>query len=129
MPEFETAAFSQEIGAIGETVKTQFGYHIIKVNGKKEAKTLDFAEAQKDLSERLFEEARSARMGAYVEELRKGAKIEQKGAPAGAADAPAALGAPAAPAAPKTAAPDSAPEAPAKGENKEASKPVDAGVL
>lgn len=123
VPEFETAAFSQEIGAIGETVKTQFGYHIIKVNGKKEAKTLEFAEAQKDLSERLFEEARSARMGAYVEELRKGAKIDQPGAPAGSADA---LGAPAAPV---TAAPESAPEAPAKGENKEASKPVDAGVL
>lgn len=31
VPEFEEAAFSQEIGAIGEPVQSQFGYHIIQV--------------------------------------------------------------------------------------------------
>ncbi|NLT70963.1 MAG: hypothetical protein GXX91_09745 [Verrucomicrobiaceae bacterium] len=81
VPEFETAAFAQEIGAIGETVKTQFGYHIIKVNGKKEAKTLLFAEVREELTARLHDEGRSAKMGSYVEELRKTAKIEQPGAP------------------------------------------------
>jgi parvulin-like peptidyl-prolyl isomerase len=34
--EFETAAFSQEIGVIGEPVKTQFGYHIIQVLDKQQ---------------------------------------------------------------------------------------------
>jgi parvulin-like peptidyl-prolyl isomerase len=36
VPEFETAAFSQEIGAIGEPVQSQFGYHIIQVLDKQQ---------------------------------------------------------------------------------------------
>lgn len=102
VPEFETAAFSQEVGAIGETVKTQFGYHIIKVNDKKDAKTLLFAEVREELTERLHDEGRSAKMGSYVEELRKTAKIVQPNAPEAAegAEVPAAPGAPETPAAP-----------------------------
>jgi parvulin-like peptidyl-prolyl isomerase len=34
--EFEQAAFTQEIGAIGELVQTQFGYHIIQVIAREE---------------------------------------------------------------------------------------------
>lgn len=36
VPEFEEAAFSQEIGAIGEPVQSQFGYHIIQVLARQE---------------------------------------------------------------------------------------------
>lgn len=35
VPEFETVAFEQEVGKIVGPVKTQFGYHVIKVTGKK----------------------------------------------------------------------------------------------
>jgi peptidyl-prolyl cis-trans isomerase C len=97
VPEFETAAFAQEIGAIGECVKTQFGYHIIKVSGKKEAKTLAFADVEKDLSETLLDQRKSEKMGAYVKDLRDKAKIVQPGAAA-------------APGAPGSAAPGAAPE-------------------
>ena len=34
--EFETAAFTQEIGVIGPPVKSQFGYHIIQVLDRRE---------------------------------------------------------------------------------------------
>jgi peptidyl-prolyl cis-trans isomerase C len=96
VPEFETAAFAQEVGAIGECVKTDFGYHIIKVNGKKEAKTLAFADVKEDLAKSLLDQAKSEKMGTFVEGLREKAQIKQPGAPE----------------APKTPAGEAAPEAP-----------------
>jgi peptidyl-prolyl cis-trans isomerase C len=35
VPEFEKIAFEEEIGKVVGPVKTQFGYHVIKVTGKK----------------------------------------------------------------------------------------------
>jgi len=35
VPEFEKAAFEEEVGKVIGPVKTQFGYHIIKVTGRK----------------------------------------------------------------------------------------------
>ena len=40
--EFAEAAFSMEVGEISEPVKTQFGYHIIKVTGKVEGKDVSY---------------------------------------------------------------------------------------
>ncbi len=35
VPAFETAAFNMEPGQVSTPVKTQFGYHLIKVTGKR----------------------------------------------------------------------------------------------
>ena len=35
VPEFEKAAFNLEHGQVSEPVRTQFGYHLIKVTGKR----------------------------------------------------------------------------------------------
>ena len=35
VPEFEQIAFTEEVGKVVGPVKTQFGYHVIKVSGKK----------------------------------------------------------------------------------------------
>lgn len=73
--EFEDAAFSQEVGTIGEVVKTPFGFHIIRVNERKEAKKLAFNEVEKDLTEKLQKEAKSQKLQDYLETLRKSAVI------------------------------------------------------
>jgi len=44
VPEFEKAAFSLGVGAISDLVQTQYGYHIIKVNKKQEARLRPFTE-------------------------------------------------------------------------------------
>lgn len=44
VPEFENAAFGLGVGAMSDLVQTQFGIHIIKVNGKQEARERPFDE-------------------------------------------------------------------------------------
>ena len=46
VPEFEEATFEMNVGEISEPVKTQFGYHIIKLVEKKEPKKLSFDEVK-----------------------------------------------------------------------------------
>lgn len=52
--EFEDAAFGAEIDALVGPVKTQFGYHLIKVEDKKEAATLPFEEVKDRIEQMLL---------------------------------------------------------------------------
>ena len=68
VPAFDAAAFSQPIGEIGEPVKTQFGYHIIKVE-QRDIKTFD--ELRPELEKKMRPElARKA-----IDEFRKNAAV------------------------------------------------------
>lgn len=51
--EFEDAVFENEVGTITEPVKTQFGYHIIKINQKNPAKELSFDEVKDRIVEQV----------------------------------------------------------------------------
>ena len=53
VPEFEAAAFDMEIGETSAPVKTQFGYHIIKLVDKKEEGIKTFDEVKNQLSQQL----------------------------------------------------------------------------
>jgi len=50
VPEFDEAAFSMVVGEVKGPVKTQFGYHLIKLNSKNEAKTYELAEIKDQIA-------------------------------------------------------------------------------
>jgi peptidyl-prolyl cis-trans isomerase D len=52
---FDDAAFGMEKGEISDLVKTQYGYHIIKVEDIKEAGTKSLAEVQEEIRDRLLQ--------------------------------------------------------------------------
>jgi len=54
VPEFEKTAFSLEKGKISDLVKTQYGFHIIKVLDKETAHTKPFEEVKESIKSRLL---------------------------------------------------------------------------
>ncbi len=54
--EFEDAAFSLNPGEVSDPIKTKFGYHIIKIEDKKEAKEANFEESKDKIKEVLVGE-------------------------------------------------------------------------
>jgi len=76
VPEFEDAAFAMEVGDISGPVKTQFGYHLIKVEEKQEESVRDYAEVKNEIGQRLVaEKQRDVYMG-KIEELKKQYEVE-----------------------------------------------------
>ena len=56
VPEFEEAAFTAEIGKVVGPVKTQFGFHLIKVEKKNEAAVADFTEVEGSIKANLLQQ-------------------------------------------------------------------------
>lgn len=57
--EFEDAAFAAEIGDVVGPVKTQFGYHLIKVEKKMEAAPIPFEEVKEKISQMILQQKQS----------------------------------------------------------------------
>lgn len=51
VPEFEQVAFKMKIGEISEPIKTQFGYHLIYVEGKKAAQVKKLEDVKHELAQ------------------------------------------------------------------------------
>lgn len=78
VPEFEEAAFAQKIGVVGEPVKTQFGYHLIKVEEKTEGENKTFEQVKNSIIDRLTQERQNMKYMQYTEELKKKYDVDIK---------------------------------------------------
>ena len=84
VPEFSAVAFSLEPGKISDPVKSQFGWHIIKVEEKRNRKPPDFDQVKGQIETYVTRKAQAD----YVAKLRETAKIERVDQPADAAAKP-----------------------------------------
>ncbi len=75
VPEFETAAFEQEIDAIGPVIETQFGYHIIQVVKREEAGERTLEDVKEELKEQLLNRSKQEAVEVYITKLRDAAEI------------------------------------------------------
>jgi peptidyl-prolyl cis-trans isomerase C len=72
VPEFAEAAFKLQPGQVSEPVKTQFGWHIIKVEERRQAPPPTFEESRQQIFDIMSNEI----IEKTVADLRKDAKIE-----------------------------------------------------
>ncbi len=77
VPAFEVAAFTQEIGEVGDIIETQFGYHIIQVSERQEAGAVDFEEAKEQILEFLTGQKKQEAVTNFIKSLRDSATIEE----------------------------------------------------
>jgi len=76
VPEFAEVAFVQKVGDISKPVKTQFGWHVIKVTDKKAAGTVPFDQVKDQVTSFLKSSGQREAAQAVLNKLKESAKIE-----------------------------------------------------
>src|SRR5262245_15990143 len=72
VPEFEAVAFALEVGQVSDIVKSQFGFHIIKVVDKKPAVTRSLDEVRPQIEEQLKRQRADQQIATRATELATG---------------------------------------------------------
>ncbi len=70
VPEFDTAVFSMSEGEISGPVKTQFGYHLIRLNAKNTSTLMPFSEISGDIKNALLAEKQRAAYDSKINQLK-----------------------------------------------------------
>jgi peptidyl-prolyl cis-trans isomerase C len=76
IPEYEQAAFKlTKAGQLSPIVKTQLGYHIIRLEGTKAPSYVPFEEVKEFIKQKMGQEKQAEVLEKYIAELKKSAKI------------------------------------------------------
>ncbi len=76
VPQFSEVAFSMEPGEISEPVRTQFGFHVIKVEEKRDASDPNFEDAAPEIEMQLGHQKRQEIFMEFLAELKEDVEIE-----------------------------------------------------
>ncbi|HEU5046475.1 MAG TPA: peptidylprolyl isomerase [Rickettsiales bacterium] len=71
VPEFSQAAFSLKPGQVSDPIKSDFGWHIIKVEGRRQSTPPSFDQMKSHLAQELGNKV----VGDYINDLMKGEKV------------------------------------------------------
>lgn len=77
IPQFEKAAFALKAGDVSDVIESPYGYHIIKVEEKKEATVEPFDKVKDKVREKVFTDFKKAKMEEFVNNAmeKAGAKV------------------------------------------------------
>ena len=84
VPEFSEVAFKMYEGQLSNPVKSQFGWHVIKMEEKRKRPVPEFDKVKDQIEAYVGRRAQTE----FVAQLREGAKIERLDRPAGASGTP-----------------------------------------
>jgi len=70
VPEFDEACFSMEVGEIRGPVKTQFGFHLIKLNAKNEAQPLEYETIADQIKQKLASDKQQEAYRSKINQLK-----------------------------------------------------------
>ena len=78
VPAFEKAAFSMKVGEVSEPIRTNFGWHVLKVEERRAVGVAGYDEMRPKLEPQLRQQKTEKFVDQYVQELKKKAVIEVK---------------------------------------------------
>lgn len=72
VPEFDSAAFALDSGAVSRPVRSKFGYHLIKVTGRQERKAAPFSDSLRQvIHAQMLNEKLSGRSREYLDSVQQ----------------------------------------------------------
>jgi peptidyl-prolyl cis-trans isomerase C len=70
VPEFDEACFTMEVGELRGPVQTQFGFHIIRLNARNEAKIMEYSEVKENIEQHLMNQKQTDAYRSKVNQLK-----------------------------------------------------------